>query len=54
VRLPGVSASAGSVVRMLGNSRELSHHVDGDDLVIAMPDHLPASPATVFAITGAR
>ena len=54
VRLAGVSAAQGSSVRMLGNSRELPHHVDGDDLVITLVDHLPASPATVFAISGAR
>lgn len=53
IRLPGVSVAAGSTVRMLGNSCELAHHVDGDDLVISLADHLPASPATVFAIAGA-
>ena len=54
IRLSGVTVEQGSTVRMLGNSRDLAHHVDGADLVIALPDHLPASPATVFAISGAR
>lgn len=54
VRLSGVSVAQGSSVRMFGNSRELAHRVDGDELVISLVDHLPASPATVFAITGAR
>ncbi|CAB4801414.1 MAG: alpha-L-fucosidase [Actinobacteria bacterium] len=53
LRLADVSVGAGSVVTMLGNSRALPHRVDGNDLVITLVDHLPASPATVFAITGA-
>ncbi|CAB4892676.1 unannotated protein [freshwater metagenome] len=53
-RLADVSVGQGSSVRMLGNDRELPHHADGGDLVISLVDHLPASPATVFAITGAR
>ena len=54
LRLAGVAVGQGSVVWMLGNSRELAHHMSGDDLVISLADHLPASPATVFAISGAR
>jgi alpha-L-fucosidase len=39
-------------VRMMGNSRVLPHTwVDGE-LRIELADHLPASPATVFAING--
>lgn len=54
VRLHDVATVAGSVVRMLGNSCDLPHHAEGDDLVIAVADHLPAAPATVFAIEGTR
>ena len=39
-------------VRMMGNSRVLPHTWADGELRIALPDHLPASPATVFAING--
>ncbi len=56
VRLIGVgissgAASDGAEVRMLGNDRVVPHAVRGEDVVVQLPDHLPGSPATVFAIT---
>ncbi len=50
LRLTGIPISTGSEVRMLGNTRPLPHAMRGDELVIELPDHLPASPATVFEI----
>jgi hypothetical protein len=37
---------------MLGNDRVLPHTVQGDELLIELPDHLPPAPVTVFAVTG--
>ncbi len=44
------AAASGAEVRMLGNDRVLPHAVRGDDLVITLPDHQPAAPATAFSI----
>jgi alpha-L-fucosidase len=52
LRLPGVTAAAGAEVRMLGNSRVLPHRVADGSLLVELPDHLPAAPATVFSIGG--
>jgi len=57
VRFEGVGAASGAgtdgaVVRMLGNDRVLPHAVRGDVLVVQLPDHLPAAPATAFSISG--
>ncbi|MFZ4810504.1 MAG: alpha-L-fucosidase [Ilumatobacteraceae bacterium] len=54
VRFPGRAglASVGAEVRMLGNDRVLPHTVQGDELLIELPDHLPPAPVTVFAVTG--
>lgn len=56
VRIIGVGRSCGAAadgaeVRMVGNDRVLPHDVRGDDLVITLPDHLPAAPVTVFSIS---
>ena len=53
VRLVGCAVAAGAEVRMLGNDRVLPAAMRGGDLVITIPDHLPASPATVFRIDDA-
>lgn len=53
LRAPGIAVGAGAEVRMLGNDRLLPHAVRGGELRIELPDHLPASPATAFAIDGA-
>lgn len=42
----------GAEVRMLGNSRTLPHSWSDGSLRIEIPDHLPAAPATAFAIGG--
>jgi alpha-L-fucosidase len=52
LRLPGVEVGDGAEVRMLGNDRVLPHTSRGGALVVELPDHLPAAPATVFAIRG--
>jgi alpha-L-fucosidase len=44
--------AAGAEVRMLGNSRALSHTWSDGALRISIPDHLPAAPATAFSISG--
>lgn len=50
--LPGVSVSADAEVRMLGNDRVLPHATRGGELIVSLPDHLPAAPATAFSIRG--
>ena len=50
-RLGGLTLPDGSEVTMLGNDRRLPHRCIGGELVISLPDHLPDSPATVFAIS---
>ena len=40
-------------VSMPGNDRRLSFSTEADLLVIELPDHLPPSPATVFALESA-
>ncbi|MEZ5224468.1 MAG: alpha-L-fucosidase [Ilumatobacteraceae bacterium] len=52
LRLPGVDVGDGAEVCMLGNDRVLPHTSRGGALVVELPDHLPAAPATVFAIRG--
>ena len=52
VAFPMGRPAEGSEVRMLGNSRALPHTWRDDVLTIRLPDHLPASPATVFAMVG--
>jgi alpha-L-fucosidase len=52
VSFPFVDPGAGAQVRMLGNSRVLPHSWHDGTLRITVPDHLPAAPATVFAING--
>ena len=37
---------------MLGNDRVLPHSWHDGELRIVLPDHLPASPATVFSVSG--
>ena len=54
IRLPGVDVEDGSVVRMLGNDRPLPHGVAQGELVVALADHQPPAPVTVFAIDGVR
>ena len=51
VRFADVQPCQGAEVRMLGNSRVLPHAVRNGELVVQLPDHLPAAPATVFAIS---
>jgi alpha-L-fucosidase len=41
----------GAEVRMLGISRALPHTWAGGTLRVQLPDHLPAAPATVFAVS---
>ena len=50
VRLPVASLGEGAEVRMLGNARALPHVWRDGELRIELPDHLPAAPATVFAV----
>jgi hypothetical protein len=52
VSFPFVDPGAGAQVRMLGNSRVLPHSWHDGTLRITVPEHLPAAPATVFAING--
>ena len=42
----------GAEVRMLGNGRALPHTWADGTLRVQLPDHLPAAPATVFAVSG--
>jgi alpha-L-fucosidase len=51
VRLADVPSADGAEVRMLGNDRVLPHTWRDGTLVVTLPDHLPAAPATVFAIS---
>jgi alpha-L-fucosidase len=51
VRLLGVAAPTGAEVRLVGTSRSLPWHQDDDALVVALPDHLPATPATAIAVS---
>ena len=49
--VPGVTPKSGSVIRMLGSSKDLPWHQDGNDLVIdELPDPLPCDHAWVFRI----
>jgi alpha-L-fucosidase len=50
VSFPHARPAEGAEVRMLGNARVLPHTWHDGELRIQLPDHLPASPATVFAI----
>jgi alpha-L-fucosidase len=52
LRLPVARPADGAEVRMLGNSRPLPFRWSEGELRIELPDHLPAAPATVFAIDG--
>jgi alpha-L-fucosidase len=52
IRLPGHVPPDGAEVRMLGNDRVLPHTTVEGDLVVELPDHLPAAPATTFSIRG--
>jgi alpha-L-fucosidase len=52
VHLPGVALPSGAEVTILGNDRVLPATVRGDDLVVELPDHLPAGPAITLAIRG--
>jgi alpha-L-fucosidase len=52
LRVPVEQPPQGAEVRMLGNSRSLPYTWSDGELRIALPDHLPAGPATVFAING--
>ena len=52
LRVPVEQPPQGAEIRMLGNSRTLPHTWSDGELRIALPDHLPAGPATVFAING--
>jgi alpha-L-fucosidase len=51
VAFPFASIGDGAEVRMLGNDRVLPHRWADGELRIDVPDHLPASPATVFSIS---
>jgi hypothetical protein len=42
----------GAEVRMLGNDRVLPHKWHDGMLRVRLPDHLPAAPATAFAVRG--
>jgi len=49
--IPGVKPVKGSVIRMLGSSKNLSWHIDGDNLVIEeLPNPLPCNYAWSFKI----
>ena len=52
VSFPLAEPAQGSEVRMLGNSRVLPHTWADGSLRVQLPDHLPAAPATVFAVSG--
>ena len=52
LRVPVSAPPAGAEVRMLGNSRSLPYTWADGELRISLPDHLPAAPATVFAVNG--
>jgi alpha-L-fucosidase len=52
VSFPFVQPGSGAEVRMLGNDRVLPHSWADGQLRIALPDHLPAAPATVFSVSG--
>ncbi len=52
VAFPFAAPAAGAEVHMLGNDRALPHSWHDDELRIVLPDHLPAAPATVFAVRG--
>jgi alpha-L-fucosidase len=52
VVLPDVTAADGAEVRVLGSPRVVPHRVADGALHVHLPDHLPASPATVLAIAG--
>jgi alpha-L-fucosidase len=52
VSFPFVRPGSGAEVRMLGNDRVLPHTWADGQLRIALPDHLPAAPATVFSVSG--
>ena len=44
--------SGGAEVHMLGNSRSLPFTWNNGEIIIGIPDHLPAAPATAFSISG--
>ena len=50
VSFPLDRPAEGTEVRMLGNDRVLPHQWHDGHLRVQMPDHLPAAPATVFAV----
>lgn len=50
VAFPLADPGAGAEVRMLGNDRVLPHQWRDGSLRVQLPDHLPAAPATVFAV----
>jgi alpha-L-fucosidase len=56
VRFHDVPVGEGTEIRMLGNDRVLPHTEriteHGHELLVSLPDHLPAAPATVFSISG--
>jgi alpha-L-fucosidase len=52
VTFENVTVPNGATVTMLGSPRVLSHTMRNGELRVKLPDHLPDSPATVFAITG--
>jgi alpha-L-fucosidase len=51
VRLLGVTAPTGAEVRLVGTSRSLPWRQEDDTLVVALPDHQAATPATVIAVS---
>lgn len=52
VTFPTPEPADGAEVRMLGNARSLPFTWADGNLTVRLPDHLPAAPATVFAIDG--
>ena len=52
VSFPLARPAEGAEVRMLGNSRALPYSWADGSLRVQLPDHLPAAPATVFAVSG--
>jgi alpha-L-fucosidase len=52
VELQGVQVGDGAEVTMLGSPRVLRHRSVDGGVRVQLPDHLPASPATVLALRG--
>jgi alpha-L-fucosidase len=51
LRIPGAIPVEGSAVRLLGYDKDLSWHIEGNDLVIeTLPDKLPCEHAWTFKI----